>query len=93
MLHNRRCWVGRLGHAARHTLGLLGGPAEMAEELMGYAEAAGEVLLSADLAEEVGAEVECFSFEVGGKGTGGPEASRARYTVGTMDRDFEASGL
>ena len=40
------CWAGKLGHAARHTLGLLGGPAEAAEELMGYKEAAGEVLLS-----------------------------------------------
>eukprot|EP01051_Picozoa_sp_SAG22_P006198 SAG22_NODE_398_length_11106_cov_67.829836_5_plen_74_part_00 len=35
------CWVGRLGHPSRYSLGLLGGPAEQAAELMGYPEAAG----------------------------------------------------
>eukprot|EP01051_Picozoa_sp_SAG22_P006199 SAG22_NODE_398_length_11106_cov_67.829836_6_plen_79_part_00 len=52
-----------------------------------------EVLLSPDLADEVGAEVECFSFEVGGKDTGGPTAFRARYMTLPPDGDFEASGL
>lgn len=38
-------------------------------------------------------QVECFSFEVGGKGSGGAEAFRARYFTKPPDADFAESGL